>query len=84
MTTAHGGSTMRIRTIVTLLVGAAAGYGAAYLGDPDHGRERRSEAGTWAAKQAVVQAKRQSSKAVTAAGSWSANARAGFDEGRQH
>lgn len=73
---------MRIRTIATLLVGAAAGYGAAYLGDPDHGRERRVEAGTWAARQAVEQAKRQSTNAATAASSWAANARAGFDEGR--
>lgn len=35
---------MRIRTIATLGFGAAAGAGAMYLLDPEHGRQRRAQA----------------------------------------
>lgn len=73
---------MRIRTVIAFVAGAAAGYGAAYLGDPDHGTDRRRDAGRWAAQQALEQSRRQGSRAVEAAGSWWVNARAGFDEGR--
>lgn len=73
---------MRIRTIVTFVTGAAAGFGAAYLGDPDHGRERRGDAGRWAAKQAAEQAKRQSRAAFESSAGWVASARDGFEESR--
>lgn len=73
---------MRIRTVITFVAGATAGFGAAYLGDPDHGRERRSDAGRWAAQQAVEQAKRQSAAAVRSGASWVDSARRGYEDVR--
>jgi hypothetical protein len=35
---------MRVRTLMTLVTGAAAGAGAMYLLDPEHGPHRRREA----------------------------------------
>jgi uncharacterized protein YggE len=35
---------MRLRTLVTLATGAAAGAGAMYLLDPEHGHARRRQA----------------------------------------
>lgn len=53
---------MRIRTLLALGVGAAMGAGVTYLGDPDHGDERRVEARRWALargrQQATVIARR--------------------------
>lgn len=73
---------MRIRTVLSFVAGAAAGFGAAYLGDPDHGSERRRDAGKWAVKQAAEQASRQASKGAASAASWWASARSGWDESR--
>jgi len=42
---------MRIRTLLTLGVGAAMGAGVTYLADPDHGAERRVQARRWAMAQ---------------------------------
>lgn len=47
---------MRVRTLLALGVGAAMGAGVTYLGDPDHGDERRVEARRWALSQGRQQA----------------------------
>lgn len=47
---------MRIRTLLALGVGAAVGAGVTYLGDPDHGDQRRVEARRWALSQGRQQA----------------------------
>lgn len=47
---------MRVRTILTLTTGAAAGAGAMYLLDPDHGPQRRRQARRGAVRQARTRA----------------------------
>lgn len=73
---------MRIRTLLTLTAGAAAGAGAMYLFDPEHGPARRREARRTALRQAregalsAVQEGRRQAAAMTAA------AVAGYHEAR--
>ncbi len=43
---------MRVRTLLTLTTGAAAGAGAMYLLDPEHGADRRRQARRSALRQA--------------------------------
>lgn len=50
---------MRIRTLLTLATGAAAGAGAMYLLDPEHGEARRREA----RRTAVAEARRRGTAA---------------------
>ena len=73
---------MRLRTLLALMTGAAAGAGATYLFDPDLGLERRRVArrralrrGRHTAIRALGRARRQAGAAVAAA-------MAGYEQGR--
>lgn len=55
---------MRLRTMLTLTTGAAAGAGAMYLLDPDQGPQRRSHA----RRHAVQQARTRGAQLATDAG----------------
>ena len=72
---------MRIRTILAFGLGAAVGAGTVYLGDPDHGRERRGEARTWAVAQGRQQATAAAGAAARSVQSYLAAAVEGFREG---
>jgi len=47
---------MRIRTLLAFGAGAALGAGVTYLGDPDHGGDRRGDARRWAIARGREQA----------------------------
>lgn len=73
---------MRIRTLLTLATGAAAGAGAMYLLDPEHGEARRRQARRSAVAQArsgaataLVEGRRRAEDLAVAA--W-----AGYQEAR--
>lgn len=73
---------MRIRTLLAVGVGAALGAGAIYLGDPDHGSERRVEARRWAVAQGRQQAAVAATSALRLARGYAAAALEGFHESR--
>lgn len=73
---------MRIRTLLAVGVGAALGAGATYLGDPDHGSERRVEARRWAVAQGRQQAATAVASALRVARGYAAAALEGFRESR--
>lgn len=73
---------MRIRTLLAFGVGAAVGAGAAYLGDPDHGTQRRDEARSWAVAQGRQGATAAAGRVARAATAYTAAAVEGFREGR--
>lgn len=71
---------MRIRTLLAFGTGIAVGATATYLADPDHGPERRVEAGRWALAQGREQAVHAARTATTAARSYTGAAVEGFLE----
>lgn len=73
---------MRIRTLLAFGTGAAVGAGAVYLGDPDHGRQRRGEARSWAAAQGRARAAAAAGAAARSARSSAQAAVEGYREGR--
>ena len=73
---------MRIRTVLAVGVGAALGAGATYLGDPDHGPQRRIEARRWALAQGRQQATVAATTSLRAARGYAEAAIEGFRESR--
>lgn len=71
---------MRIRTLLAFGAGAALGAGTVYLGDPDHGRQRRREARSWAAAQGRARATAAAGTAVRSARSYAQAAVEGYRE----
>ncbi len=71
---------MRIRTLIAFGTGLGVGVAATYLADPDHGAERRVEAGRWALAQGREQAVHAARSATTAARSYTGAAVEGFLE----
>lgn len=71
---------MRIRTLLAFGTGLAVGATATYLADPDHGQERRGDAGRWALAQGREQAVHAARSATTAARSYTGAAVEGFLE----
>lgn len=55
---------MRIRTLLAFTFGAAAGAGMVWLGDPDHGPERRREARRWAYAQGRTRVRAAATRAL--------------------
>lgn len=74
---------MRIRTLLALGVGAAVGAGVTYLGDPDHGDQRRVEARRWALARGRQRALGAASSALRAGRSYASAAVEGFRESRE-
>ncbi len=74
---------MRIRTLLALGVGAAVGAGVSYLGDPDHGDQRRVEARRWALDHSRQQALGAATAALRAGRSYAFAAAEGFRESRE-
>lgn len=72
---------MRIRTMLALGIGAAVGAGVTYLGDPDHGVQRRAEAARWALAQGREQAATMLTTALQAGRTYASAALEGFREG---
>lgn len=72
---------MRIRTMLAFGLGAAVGAGATYLGDPDHGVQRRAEAGRWAVARGREQAVTILAAGVQASRTYVSAALEGFREG---
>lgn len=72
---------MRIRTMLAFGLGAAVGAGVTYLGDPDHGDERRIEARRWAMARGRERAMAAVSATVRAGRTYTAAAIQGFREG---
>lgn len=72
---------MRIRTILAFGLGAAVGAGVTYLGDPDHGTDRRAEAGRWAVARGREQAAAAMTTALQAGRTYAVAAIEGFREG---
>lgn len=73
---------MRIRTLLAVGVGAALGAGATYLGDPDHGSQRRVEARRWALSHGRRRATAAAVSCVAAARVYAGAALDGFRESR--
>ena len=73
---------MRIRTLLALGVGAAMGAGVTYLGDPDHGDQRRVEARRWALDRGRQQARDVAIATLRAGRSYASAAAEGFRESR--
>ncbi len=74
---------MRLRTLVTLATGAAAGAGAMYLFDPEHGAARRRELRRSALRQAREGAASALQEGQRQAKEMAAAAVAGYQEARQ-
>lgn len=72
---------MRIRTMLAFGLGAAVGAGVTYLGDPDHGDERRVEARRWALARGRERAVAALSATAQAGRTYTAAAIQGFREG---
>lgn len=72
---------MRIRTVLAFGLGAAVGAGVTYLGDPDHGDERRVEARRWALARGRERAVATLSAVAHAGRTYAAAAIQGFREG---
>lgn len=74
---------MRVRTLVTLATGVAAGAGAMYLLDPEHGPARRREV----RRSALLQAREMATSALREGGrqarEMAAAAAAGYQEARR-
>lgn len=75
---------MRIRTMLAFGLGAAVGAGVTYLGDPDHGEDRRAEAGRWALARGREQAATAMTVAMQAGRTYALAAIEGFREGTVH
>lgn len=73
---------MRLRTLMTLATGAAAGAGAMYLLDPEHGPTRRREVRRSALRQAREAAATALREGQRQAREMAAAAAAGYDEAR--
>lgn len=73
---------MRIRTLLAACAGAAVGAGAVYLGDPEHGRQRRGEARSWAVAQGRQRATAAVGAAARSARSYASAAVEGYREAR--
>ena len=73
---------MRIRTLLAVGVGATLGAGATYLGDPDHGPQRRIEARRWAVAQGRQQATVVATSSLRVARGYAMAAVEGFRESR--
>ena len=73
---------MRVRTLLALGVGAAVGAGVTYLGDPDHGDQRRVEARRWALARGRQQALEVATATLRAGRSYATAAAEGFRESR--
>lgn len=71
---------MRIRTLLAFGTGAVVGAGIVYLGDPDHGHDRRGEARSWALAQGREQATAATAAAARSARSYLAAAVEGYRE----
>jgi hypothetical protein len=74
---------MRVRTVVALATGAAAGAGAMYLFDPDHGPRRRREARRSALRQARQGAASAVAEGQRRAREMAVAAAAGYREARR-
>lgn len=72
---------MRIRTMLAFGLGAALGAGVTYLGDPDHGDDRRVQARRWAMARGREQATVALTGAVRAGRTYALAALEGFREG---
>ncbi|MEX2551159.1 MAG: hypothetical protein WD638_13115 [Nitriliruptoraceae bacterium] len=73
---------VRIRTLFTFSVGVAAGAGAMYLFDPEHGEERRRQARRDAAQRARHGAARATTEAKHLVRDVTGSAIEGFKEAR--
>ncbi len=73
---------MRIRTLLAFTFGAATGAGMVWLGDPDHGAERRREARRWAYAQGRAQVRTAATRALQSARAAGQAAAEGFRETR--
>lgn len=71
---------MRLRTLFAFSVGAAVGAGVTYLGDPEHGQQRRVEARRWAMAQGREQARAATAAALRSAQSYARAAIDGYRE----
>lgn len=74
---------MRVRTLVTLATGAAAGAGAMYLLDPEHGPARRREVRRSALRQAREAAASALQEGRRQAREMAIAAAAGYQEARE-
>ncbi len=72
---------MRIRTMLAFGLGAAVGAGVTYLGDPDHGDERRVEARRWVLARGRERTVAALSATVQAGRTYATAAIQGFREG---
>ncbi len=73
---------MRIRTLLALSSGAALGAATMYLLDPDHGQQRRREAGRYAVTQAREGSVRAALDAKRRAEEFALAAVSGYHEAR--
>lgn len=71
---------MRVRTLLAFGAGVMVGAGASYLGDPEHGRQRRGEARSWAVARGRERVGTTAGAAARSARSWVSAAAEGYRE----